>query len=207
MPEQEHQRGFDPERIVRVLAAHDVAYVLLGGVAARLHGATLLTQDVDILPDTAADNLARLAAALREMDARLGGVPDVPEGLPVPLDERTFASSVMRFTTRYGDVDVLRETLSRGRYGDLRAAAEEIEVVGVRVAVADLDDIIADKEASGRVKDTAQLPHLYALRKVAEEDGPVDVDAPPGGPGRATSTRRHDDPAGGTGGTGGSPRC
>ena len=64
-------RGFDPEEIIRVLARHGVRYVLVGGVAARLHGSPTLTEDVDVTPERSADNLGRLAAALGDLSARL----------------------------------------------------------------------------------------------------------------------------------------
>lgn len=56
--------SFDPLAIVGVLAEHDVRYVLCGGVAARLHGSDLLTEDLDLVADLDVANLRRLAAAL-----------------------------------------------------------------------------------------------------------------------------------------------
>ena len=42
--------GFDPEAILRTLVDHGVEFVLIGGVAATLHGSPLRTGDVDICP-------------------------------------------------------------------------------------------------------------------------------------------------------------
>jgi hypothetical protein len=62
------ERGvFDPEEIIRVLDRHKVEYVIVGGVAARLHGSPILTEDVDVAPQRSADNLRRLAEALLEL--------------------------------------------------------------------------------------------------------------------------------------------
>jgi len=61
----------DPERIVRTLARHGVRYVLIGASAARLHGFPRVTAAADITPSSDPDNLSRLAAALRELDARV----------------------------------------------------------------------------------------------------------------------------------------
>ncbi|MBA2578871.1 MAG: hypothetical protein H0V05_19885 [Euzebyaceae bacterium] len=158
-------RGFDPEEIIRVLARHGVRYVLVGGVAARLHGSPTLTEDVDVTPERSADNLGRLAAALGDLSARLA-VPDVDEGLAIPLDERTFNAPVMKFTTRAGEVDVVLETLAAGDYAVLAPRAVTYEVFGLRLAVASLDDIIASKAASDRPKDRAHLP---VLRQLARE--------------------------------------
>ena len=72
--------ALDPERLVRSLARHHVRYVLIGALAARLQGFPRLTADADITPDRSRDNLERLAAALRELDARVY-TESVPEGL------------------------------------------------------------------------------------------------------------------------------
>lgn len=162
MPADAHGT-FDPLAVVRVLAEHGVAYILCGGVAARLHGSDLLTEDLDLAPAQDAANLGRLARALEEMGARLA-VPDPPEGLRIPLDERTFSSPVMTFRTQFGDVDVLRHTLSRGGYAELRDRAVAFDVLGLDVRAIALEDLIADKEASGRPKDRGKLPSLHALR-------------------------------------------
>ncbi len=70
----------DPERIVRVLAKHGVDYVLIGALAARLQGFPRLTADADITPARDPENLERLAAALRELDAHVY-TEATPEGL------------------------------------------------------------------------------------------------------------------------------
>jgi hypothetical protein len=54
----------DEERMVEVLDRHEVDYVLVGGLGARLHGATRLTRDFDLCPSWDSDNLGRLADAL-----------------------------------------------------------------------------------------------------------------------------------------------
>lgn len=76
---------FDPERIVRTLDQHGVDYVLIGGVAARLHGSPILTEDLDVTPERSRDNLRRLAEALAELDAKLAA-PGAEDGWDVPLE-------------------------------------------------------------------------------------------------------------------------
>lgn len=156
---------FDPAAVVRALEEHGVRYVLVGGVAARLHGSPTLTEDVDVTPDRSAENLRRLAAALEDLNARLA-VADVEGGLTVPLDEDTFSSPVMKFTTTAGEIDVVLEPTGVGGYERLEPRAVDFEVFGIRLRVAALDDIIASKEASGRSKDRAQLE---VLRELADE--------------------------------------
>ncbi|MGH2472816.1 MAG: hypothetical protein ACRDG6_10490, partial [Candidatus Limnocylindria bacterium] len=70
---------FDPTAILRVLDAHEVKFVLIGGVSGNLHGSTTLTEDIDIAYARDRQNLERLAAALRDLRATLRGAP---KGLP-----------------------------------------------------------------------------------------------------------------------------
>ena len=81
---------FDPERIITTLARHDVKYVLIGAVAARLQGFPRMTADADITPARDPHNLQRLAAALRELDARVY-TESVPEGLAFDCSAPTLA--------------------------------------------------------------------------------------------------------------------
>jgi hypothetical protein len=81
----------DVAAILDALDRHGVEYVLVGGLAARLHGSPLLTDDLDITPASDRENLERLANALRELEARLPG----PEDVEFPLDARSLASRAL----------------------------------------------------------------------------------------------------------------
>lgn len=84
--------GFDPARILEVLDAHRVAYLLVGGLGAQAHGATRSTFDIDLVPATTDENWERLAEALRQLGARLrvGGMTDEEaRSLPVTVDAAT----------------------------------------------------------------------------------------------------------------------
>ncbi|MGH8961070.1 MAG: hypothetical protein ACRDWT_07655 [Jatrophihabitantaceae bacterium] len=51
--------AFEPVQILSTLDRHGVAYVLVGGYAAQLHGSTLPTTDVDVTPATDHENPTR----------------------------------------------------------------------------------------------------------------------------------------------------
>src|SRR5258705_9569995 len=70
----------DPELLFTTLARHQVRFVLIGALAARLQGFPRFTEDADITPARDSNNLQRLAAALRELDARIY-TEQIPEGL------------------------------------------------------------------------------------------------------------------------------
>jgi hypothetical protein len=70
--------AFDPQRILEVLARHDVLCVVIGGYAAALAGVDIVTRDVDITPALDADYLQRLANALEELHAGNRGPMSCP---------------------------------------------------------------------------------------------------------------------------------
>jgi hypothetical protein len=64
-----------PQEIFATLERHEVRYVLVGGVAAILHGAPHVTTDVDVVPEEGRDNLERLSASPESHRACLSTTP------------------------------------------------------------------------------------------------------------------------------------
>lgn len=154
---------FDPEALLRTLEAHEVRYVLIGGLAATLYGSPHVTIDVDITPDRDRDNLAALARALEELDARVR-TEGVPGGLAFDRSAEMLSRvEVLNLATRFGDLDLTFVPAGTGGYEDLRRRAIELEIRDVRVTVAALADVIRSKEAAGREKDRLTLPTLRRL--------------------------------------------
>jgi hypothetical protein len=154
----------DIEAILRTLDRHGVDYILIGGLAARLHGSPLMTDDVDITPTADPENLRRLVAALRELGAELR-VAGMDEGLPFEFDERSFhPTTAMTLVTRGGPLDLCFQPVGTDGYSDLAEHAETYEVFGLTIKVASLEDIIRSKAAAGRDVDLQALPTLHALR-------------------------------------------
>jgi hypothetical protein len=155
---------FDPISIIRVLAAHHVDCVLIGGLAAVLHGSPATTNNADVMPDMSDENLTRLSAALRELDARLR-VSSEPDGVAFEPHPALLASmNALDTTSKFGDLDVTFSPAGVDDYEALKRASTEFDIDGSRILVASLDDIIRSKEAADRPKDHATLPLLYALR-------------------------------------------
>ena len=143
----------DPERIITTLARHDVKYVLIGAVAARLQGFPRMTADADITPARDPDNLRRLAAALRELDARVY-TESVPEGLAFDCSPQTLArADLWNLVTSAGRLDVAFIPSGTGGYDDLIRTAVPFDVFGVRLDAASLEDIVRSKEAADRPQD------------------------------------------------------
>jgi len=160
---------YDPVGILRVLVAHRVEFVVVGGVAARLQGAPLVTQDLDVTPSSAPENLSRIAAALEELGARFRTATE-PEGVRFPFDPGLLANArSWTLTTDRGDLDLVFEPAGTRGYPDLVAGADDLRVAvdpPLVVKVAALADVIRSKEAAGREKDRAALP---LLRRTLQE--------------------------------------
>jgi hypothetical protein len=162
MPEGQEYR-FDPLGIIAALNRHGVDYVLIGGLAAALHGSPYQTQDADICPAPDRDNLRRLAATLVELDGRLR-VATEPQGVTFDRSaEALERASIWNLQTVCGMFDLSFRPSGTDGYDDLVRGAVTVDLGGERVAVASLADIVRSKEAAGRVKDVAVLPTLRAL--------------------------------------------
>ncbi len=159
----EEPRQFRPEVILRTLQNFHVQYVLIGGLAAILHGSPFMTLDVDVCPSRVRENLSRLAEALTEMDARIRA-EGVPAGLPFDRSAQ-FLSRVelCNLTTKFGDLDIAFQPAGTTGYQDLARDAETYEIRGVQAQVASLAGVVRSKSAANRDKDRAVLPTLREL--------------------------------------------
>lgn len=62
--------SFDPLAALKALREGGVDFVLIGGVAARLHGSPSLTRDIDICYDRDRENVERHSYSTRERCSR-----------------------------------------------------------------------------------------------------------------------------------------
>ena len=167
--------------LVGALDRHDVEYLVVGGVAAQGYGAARLTKDFDCLVRHELANLDRLAAAMRELGARLraeGLSDEESKALPVQMDGKMLArNEISTWRTDAGDFDVLINIPDRnGRrlsYEDLAGRAVIVQGTGFAVRAAALEDIIASKEWANRRKDQDALPELRAIAARKDEAEPV----------------------------------
>jgi hypothetical protein len=163
---------FDPTEIIRVLNEHGVEFIVIGGIAAALHGSDVVTVDLDVTPLVNWPNLERMSDALRDLRAAIRTLGE-PQGVsfdPHPdLLERT---DLLNLVTRAGDLDVVIRPAGSTGFEDLARDASTITVDSVTILVASLADVIRSKEAANREKDRLVLPRLRRLlaREVPRDD-------------------------------------
>ena len=139
------------EAILAALIARGIRFVVIGGVAATVHGSSRFTNDIDLCYDPAPDNIERLVALLDEWHAYLRGVET---GLPFILDAKTFrATPVMTLTSIMGAIDLMDEVTGVGDFAKVLAASESVRVGATEFRALTLEALIASKKAVRRKKD------------------------------------------------------
>jgi hypothetical protein len=157
VPSDRRPEPLDAQRILEELARHRVDFVLVGGMAAQTHGNTRMTNDVDVIPHPDPQNLARLAEALRALDARVLN----PGHEDLEIDATMLPrATIWQLATPHGDIDVLHEAPGAAPYDQLRERALVIALDELRIPVAGRDDLIRMKLARGRPVDRADVAAL-----------------------------------------------
>lgn len=173
----------DLAQLFAVLIRHKVMYILIGGLAAVYHGSPFPTEDADITPRSDMPNLIRLAAALREINARIR-TPTAPKGLPFACDaEELAAAQTWNLTTDVGDLNLAFQPTATQGYPDLRRDATVAQLYDSVVPIASLADAIRSKQAANRPKDQRVLPTLREI-PVTRRQGD-DAKLQPGSAGRS----------------------
>lgn len=146
-----------------------VDFILVGGLAAVVQGAPVTTMDVDIVHNQSPENIAKLLAFLKSVDAFYRR-PDDKRIEPKEDDLSGMGHTL--FTTRLGPLDVLAVIEEGKGYGDLLEHTVEIEFRGHTIRVLDLKMLIQLKRSSTDPKDRQRLPVLEeTLRQLEEEYG------------------------------------
>ncbi len=152
----------DPAQLLLRLKSKGVECVIVGGVAARIHGSQFPTDDLDICCRMIPENLSRLIEAVEGINP----VFRDPRRIPLPTDPHRLSTfNHMLLRTDLGDFDVLNEIAGIGRYQEAMARSVERSIAGATFRVLDLDALIESKTAAGRDKDKLGVMHLLAVKK------------------------------------------
>lgn len=158
----------DFEALLGALVEGEVEFVIVGGVAATVHGSARLTQDIDIVHARDEANLERLVAALEPFDPYLRGAP---AGLPFEWSVATLRRGLnFTLTTSVGYVDLLGEITGGGTYEDLLPHTVQVELFGHACRCLALPWLIKTKRAAGRPADREAVAELEALLEEREND-------------------------------------
>jgi len=136
--------------LLREFIAGDVEFLLIGGWAVAAHGHGRTTDDMDVLIRASEENGMRVMAALERF-----GAPTAK------IDAGLFATE--RYGYRIGLKPMLIElltTIDGVDFDEAKVDAIEVAVGGLRVPVIGRAALLANKRASGRAKDLADVDAL-----------------------------------------------
>jgi hypothetical protein len=149
--------------LLATLAANHVEFVIIGGLAATLHGSARVTYDLDIVYNRTPDNLSRIVAALSPYQPYLRGAP---EGLPFKFDVETLKRGLnFTFTTSVGPIDLLGELSGIGSYEAVLARSNTATMFDGTYRFINLEGLITSKKAAGRPKDLETIAELETIRE------------------------------------------
>lgn len=140
----------DFEDFLRLLEAHGVDYMIVGGYAVAYHGFPRFTKDIDVFFSASPDNVVRLQAALVAFEF---------QAVSVPLETLARPEAVLAIGVEPVRIDLLnsiagvsfaaaRPNAVRGRYG-----AVEVTFIGK-------EDLLRNKRATGRQRDLGDVEEL-----------------------------------------------
>ena len=155
--------------VLKDLCGRDIRFVVVGGLAAILNGASVQTYDIDLVYSRDPVNIQRLLDFLGEADAifRIQ-----PHRRLRPNESHLAGGGHLNLLTRYGPVDLLGTIGNHLGYADLLPHSNEMDIgQGLRIQVLDLETIIAVKEQLGSAKDLAALPALYQTLRQMKKSG------------------------------------
>ncbi len=171
--------------LLRALREGGVRFVVIGGAALQSHGQRYETEDIDVTPDRAQQNLARLADVLNRLECSLEVDPAHPDKA-VSLPPDYFTASVLaqatmwNLRTAHGKLDLtLAPSGFPEGYAQLIANAKErlVAATTITVAVASLADVEHSKRTADRAKDRAYLQQVGRLGSPEQT-----VETPPSAP-------------------------
>lgn len=140
----------DFSEFLRLLNAHGVEYLLVGGYAVAIHGYPRATVDMDVWVAMQQANAQRIVAALDEFGFAL---PHLTAELflgPERIVRMGVAPTRIEILTSLDGVD----------FDQCRLRSVSIELDGISVPVIGLADLRVNKRAAGRTKDLLDLENL-----------------------------------------------
>ena len=140
----------DFKEFLKLLRAYEVKYLLIGGYAVGLHGYVRSTNDIDFWVSLTSDNAERVVEVLKEFGF---DVPELSKDLFLKRDQ------IVRMGVEPVRIEVTT-TISGVEFDDCYPERVETTLDDLPVSVINLRDLRINKEASGRLKDLADLENL-----------------------------------------------
>jgi hypothetical protein len=151
------------EDLVDRLIRAQMEFVIIGGFAALAHGASMMTEDVDVCCPFSERNLKALESALSDIHPvhRM-----TPQRLPFVLTPELCGSiKNLYLATDLGKLDCLGEVLGLGNFEEVKRRSVVIRFNAGECRVLDIDALIETKFATNRTRDRMTILQLKAIKE------------------------------------------
>ena len=153
----------DYRELIGRLVAGRVEFIIVGGAAGVVHGASRLTDDLDVVYSRNNKNVDRIIESLAPLAPYLRGAP---EELPFKWEAQTILHGLnFTLTTSLGPLDLLGEITLGGNYEQLVPHTIKLNVFGNECLCLGLARLIEVKRAAGRPKDFEAIKELEMILK------------------------------------------
>jgi hypothetical protein len=156
-------------KILKRLIENQIELVVIGGVAALIHGSTVVTRDVDICIRFNEVTLRSLAKALADLNPKHR---ITPQRLPFEIRDDNWAMfKNVYLETDWGKLDCLGEVPGLGKYDDLVSQSEVAQFPFGSCRVLTIDALIRAKETAGRPHDFQVTRQLRIIQQKQKTGG------------------------------------
>lgn len=157
------------EDVLKRLVEHKVEFVLVGGLASVLHGAPIVTQDVDVCFHFSKENLERLRDALSDLNPKHR---ITPQRLPLEITENNWTMfKNLYLETDIGILDCLGEITGLGGFDAVMNLSEESDLGFGTFRILKIEALIQAKEAAGRPRDLTTVSYLKVIKATQQKPG------------------------------------
>ncbi len=158
--------------LLKALTEAGIEFIVVGGLAAVAQGAPITTMDIDIVHRQSKENIEKLLALLKKVDAVYRRPDDT---IIEPEAQDLWGRGHVLFVTRYGPLDVLAVIEEDRGYDDLLPDTIEIEYRGYKVRMLNLKALVELKKSSQNPKERQRLPVLLETLRQTSEKGSTDL--------------------------------
>jgi len=145
----------DYRDMLQCLLEEKVRFLLVGAYAVAVYGYPRATKDMDVFVRAASDNASNLMKALRRFGAPVSDISEIDfsvEGIVFQIGDSPRRIDII---TRISGVD----------FEQAYANKIDVSIEGLQVPIISLEDLIANKRASGRAQDLADVEKLETIKK------------------------------------------
>ena len=150
------------ELLKKILAAK-IEFVVIGGFAGVVHGASQVTQDLDICLLVDETNIEQLRRCFSDINPRHRMNVKKPSFLDVPQDVKGLKNIYLE--TDLGVIDIISDVPNIGDFKRVKEGAISVSLFGHKCLVISLDDLIEVKKNLGRAKDKALYQELLEIKR------------------------------------------